>query len=1059
MLSHFLSFEGLVPCCNFFSIIKERTSGKEMTERLFNLLNSSPSEVSDFIKKNIASNHAVINELAEFLNINQSKLANQKLLYAIAKKAPEALFDLVELTKMNEYFKSQFLTAFTDQDDDGNNILHILIENTSATTFSIFIKLAETNTNVMLAIAKTLASQNKSKWAPFDLIVTKNSTLLPILFEITKSNLQVQHSLVDALSARDLSNWTGFHTLVRYAYQHLPKLFELSQIEMIRTCLAKSLIKKNDNQSSGYSFIEKYCPLNIEDKLINDLINMANELRKILTETEWKSFLESDFNDFVIDTIIPEDYEKFLDRKTDIIAVGVWRSQNRINAQLVTYLRKINKPETLLLAEAIEKNEGLCCGFSICDSLMHHVKKSSWWSEIQRITAETKIDDSSDMKKLYYLPDGDKQLILHEIFEKALNFIVFNQSTIFKGYHFEFLPNDINQNNFLSTFTPGKHQTRLEITVNNEVKTVQSNDQYAGYFDKTELLDFLNNNKTIIQHSVCLIGPMKHACALNADETYWYLRNCNRRNGSPYKINLTATADLVEIIYKRLGNNLFIKIASLEEKSIKLNKTNVSFIINNKERIKNHLNINCLSNMFLNSTSEEIVLFLQKIRHNSEHKKEFSNLLTQKYENRFNLFHVIHDKDIFSELISWIKDDDDYFRTQFLIAFVSQESMNGFTGLHKIASFAPNALLSLLEYIKTDKSFYKIFSNALRLSSNDKWTGLHSIGQHAPKALSALLEIIKIEGDFCDNFSAALQMQNNNNWTVLHEIIHVSPDILPDFIEIIKKNEALHISFLNAFCLPNNSKEVALHLLAKKAPDALLMLIDLAKTDKQMAIAIAKTLGLKNHDTWTPLDYIIIKSAASLPALFELAKTNSEVRCSLSKTLNIVDSDNWTVFHTLARYAPTYLPNLLDLTTFENIRSSVATALIAKNNDQLTSFCFLKKYCPSDILSKLEKDLINMAKWLSNNLTDNEWYSFLNSDFGNYIKDTLTVIEYKNFIDRRPKIRIAELISRSDVKLDELLQSKVLFFYSPELVKNKQKEKKMKITIEKEAKMLLSFLK
>ena len=228
------------------------------------------------------------------------------------------------------------------------------------------------------------------------------------------------------------------------------------------------------------------------------------------------------------------------------------KNQNAIMQKLYQYLLRQNRHERYL-----DKlpHSGYCYAISLVRSAMRVIGKLLWWEDaLDMILAWDGRADS--LKQSYILKDADegRLITLETIFDRAINYIVFNQASQAKYPYVKY-----SQYSFL------RPDGFFLLQKKDEVLRIKQHYSIAGYLTQNQLVKILNDSSTrqAINTNICLICSFDHVCELGYQDGSWQFFDPNYSDGKSKSFNkLTRLASEVS---RNLGNNISIQLACMSK--------------------------------------------------------------------------------------------------------------------------------------------------------------------------------------------------------------------------------------------------------------------------------------------------------------------------------------------------------------------------------------------------------------------------------------------------------------------------------------------------------------
>ncbi len=246
------------------------------------------------------------------------------------------------------------------------------------------------------------------------------------------------------------------------------------------------------------------------------------------------------------------------------------KSQLAISHQVLAYLRLLSDklhslneqeaaaypvlknlpPNFLATLEYINQLEegGFCHGLSVCRAAMRLTGQLAWWEAVIDLIS-TWDGTFESLQKEVTLPNANNPVVLHDIFERFIHAIVFNQAS-----HISML-----QRNLL---LPGGPFVILDNS--NQKFEIKYNYKIGGHFSSQNLIEILEPKtvKHAIQKNICLVHNPIHACELSYENDQWYFFDPRYENGRAQ--SFSSLKECVDEMIRRLGDDIYIELACIE---------------------------------------------------------------------------------------------------------------------------------------------------------------------------------------------------------------------------------------------------------------------------------------------------------------------------------------------------------------------------------------------------------------------------------------------------------------------------------------------------------------
>ncbi|MEO8401012.1 MAG: hypothetical protein ABI597_04340, partial [Gammaproteobacteria bacterium] len=444
----------------------------------------------------------------------------------------------------------------------------------------------------------------------------------------------------------------------------------------------------------------------------------------------------------------------------------VSRAQTKLMNQFSAYLR-LQFPEKTQLADYLtDRDNGLCYGFAICDSVMAFIEKSTWWDEVKGWVADWDGTEAS----LQNVCDKENNLTVEEVFQLSMRYVFRNYAGA-SIRQFPFAANRVDQDDFLQ---PNNADIRgiFKIIMKGEIKTIQSHDAIAGHFEPKMLQRLLDDNREVIAKSICLTHFGDHACSLhfNLTDNCWYFRDCNDTSGKPSIFKHTDTLDLAYEIYN-LGVKIKIECASFIEPTLKLNSAGL----------------------------------LQEIKQ--------ADLMHTSCLGDDGLFTMLrYTPDLLAQVIEHHKDSEHISAN--LVRMLSVQDEYQWTKLYGLANYSKKSLSKLIELGQTNSQIRSVFTQNLAKQTETKSNLLDYMMIHLPDLLPGFFDLVKTDVELQSAFAESFSRLDSNNDTCLGVFILFDSTLeyLPHLFDLTKSPK-IRGSIAKALITENDSKETGFDIL------------------------------------------------------------------------------------------------------------------------------------------------------------------------------------------------------------------------------------------------------
>jgi len=569
------------------------------------------------------------------------------------------------------------------------------------------------------------------------------------------------------------------------------------------------------------------------------------------------------------------------------------RDQTTLINQLVRYIKllpqEVDVPKkaqpwnpVTLVGKLVKKEEkvddgsyeidGLCFGFAVCDATFHRLGKTNWWLHVKEVMANWD-GSSAALEKRYRLRDSEKEESLKYIFERVLNYILFNYASFNIPGPPSFFPTKNSQINFLkpiSELTPAEKEfwSGFELSDRDEknkpiVRKIQSRASFGGYFEQNTWAHFLKQNHGTIASSISLLHNHEHSCALCADEKFWYFYNSDDREGKPRIYSLEDTDQLASLIQQEMGKSIGLQCASYD-KNIQLNTANV---YSEPLDEKNEATAQLLKEKGLHlmaSYAPHALLALIKNPPSSETRKNIAQALVTK------------------DVESW-------------------------TGFDWLVERAPTTIPALLDLARTDSDIRESLTQALIAKAGESWTGFDRLVYHLPATIPVLFDLAKTNSDIRESLAQALIAKAGESWSGFDRLVYIAPATIPALLQLATTNSDIRESIAQALIERNNDGWTGFHLLARYASDTIPALVYLARANLDIRKKVAEAISLKDANGSTGFDILGESAPGSIVLLIDLVKIDSDIRKNLAEVMIAKNGLDLVRY-----YASTIIPVLLD---------------------------------------------------------------------------------------------------------------------------------------------------
>lgn len=241
--------------------------------------------------------------------------------------------------------------------------------------------------------------------------------------------------------------------------------------------------------------------------------------------------------------------------------------------------------------------QGFCFGFAVCHAVMDIDGKLNWWEKVlyeianwdgKELSLEefTSLPDEHSFKEdplvsaeknIKHKEDSLNNKKRKYVFERALNYIVFNQSRDNNAFQ-EYQLKESTQNAFLLPDDHGiflsenleKKQSYFEMlstSVDEKkevIKTIKKHIKMAGHFSKENLENLLDEQT--MQGCICLVHSITHTIRIGYNGSQWIYYDPND-NHKKIPIHFSGSKQEVidKIIFDLETQNIAIEVASFDE--------------------------------------------------------------------------------------------------------------------------------------------------------------------------------------------------------------------------------------------------------------------------------------------------------------------------------------------------------------------------------------------------------------------------------------------------------------------------------------------------------------
>lgn len=158
---------------------------------------------------------------------------------------------------------------------------------------------------------------------------------------------------------------------------------------------------------------------------------------------------------------------------------------------------------------------GFCHGYAVCFGAMGLMGKRRWWQEVLIAIHNWDLSPAAlDQEVIISDTESGKFKTLRELFEIAINYIVYHQGRIQDKAYNDYLPSRMNQHHLL--YPKAAHQELPFFEMLDQHGNVQTIQQYytiVGHFTSQALKSILTPE--LLHNAMCLIGKAGHVLHVN----------------------------------------------------------------------------------------------------------------------------------------------------------------------------------------------------------------------------------------------------------------------------------------------------------------------------------------------------------------------------------------------------------------------------------------------------------------------------------------------------------------------------------------------------------------
>lgn len=749
-----------------------------------------------------------------------------------------------------------------------------------------------------------------------------------------------------------------------------------------------------------YNIMQIICRSQHFKSVVDILLDLKHDILSLISIIADKDFFEN-----LIQIIAPGCSDNNADYLKRIVRSFYFKenlknakTQNEIINKLSRYVAITSPSGAQKLQKDLEDSKGVCFGLAVCHGAMDVTGYLDWWETA--LLELLKWDETrSSLETEVTLPGSraktSSEKKLNHIFNKILNFIIFDQAVILDGIK-SFFPENISQAKFL---TKGNYFSIID--KNNKIRQVENSKTIAGYFTKEVLMDILDEKE--IEDTICIVSTTNHAIRIGYKNNTWIYYDSEDDHSSLPSIHKTFTKiQLVETLLDRVDSCFTITAASLDKKkSIHFSKYDK--LLKNPITAANLLKKNGLS-LIANYTPIVLETILKQIKNYTQGSIILANALQYHHTEITQQGKLLQCNGLYvlvtrtKHLLPKILDLLD--KTPIGIDSLALAVSNGAVFEYLCASYISffsgnndNIFPKIISIIESSPKAPDALANALGSDETIHWykvpclSTVVSIVAKSNKAPDRLIKAFKKPAKiFFDNAITHFTYESRCFAQII-EIITKSPSSIQEFKRAVlpsfpPNSIALHApAQLSSFYNQEELKTYILELLNNKNFfKALQQKRNIANIEKVFEL-IFDVIKMQDNaaDFFCSLnlcqDLLFLMaefSSNSLSLAFTLIR---QTQFNLQDVLNLSKEGGWTILYTIACYLPESL-NLIDAPVLNDLAKDCI-------NKKINLFDYLEKNHPIN-LPKLYKALSDHIKnnlitelkdYLQNKIQPSFWHS------------------------------------------------------------------------------------
>lgn len=443
-------------------------------------------------------------------------------------------------------------------------------------------------------------------------------------------------------------------------------------------------------------------------------------------------------------------------------------SQTIMLYKLSRFLQLSNPKSTKVLSHDLNK-QGFCYGFSICYATMRLLGKLNWW-QAALIKLATWDENLKSLNKKANLPDAlDPDETLGQVFERILNYIVFNQVCEDRKSYKNIKLDDIRQTEFL---LPENKYFEV-LSHDKTIKHIKSRACVSGFFSADQLSDLLCEKQ--LSNNIVLLHNTWHTMCIAYQKPYWLLYDPNNPHnvklGTDLHKKFKSKKLFINEIIKSQGSSLSLEYASFDKKS------NIEFP--QYQKIVKESAGSILDeygfHLIVTETPDALPSVLKSVIKSRDGNRVLADALCTIDESHWTGFHKLlwyspeHTGLVLDCVIKSKKGPNAIAQS---IAYLDPEYQ--YTGLYLLALKAPDMLLTALKYASLAPDGVDLISLAMAEKNdiNKNESGIYSMLKYAPHHMMAVLGYLAQSTIGTNCLVAGLIAQTKNEktaWDFLNE--------------------------------------------------------------------------------------------------------------------------------------------------------------------------------------------------------------------------------------------------------------------------------------------------